>query len=159
MARHARGVCLVGVALVVAAAATVVESRQAPTLPEIMRQKLEHSQRLLEGLVLENFDMIERNANDLRILSDLSSWNVLRTPEYLRLSSTFRDTADRLSRSALNTNLDAATLAYVELTLQCVECHKHVRGVRQARGLADRPWPDLAQLVPEHVKSPDSARR
>jgi hypothetical protein len=139
----------------VVVAGTVAESRQSPTLPEIMRQKLDHSQGLLEGLVLENFNMIERNANDLRILSDLSSWNVLRTPEYQRLSTTFRDTADRLSRSALNESLEGATLAYVELTLQCVECHTHVRGVRQARALDGRAETELVRLVPDRVKSLD----
>jgi hypothetical protein len=153
MTGHARAIWLAGAVLIVAMAGTVVESRQSPTLPEIMRQKLQHSQGLLEGLVLENFDMIERNANDLRILSDLSSWNVLRTPEYQRLSSTFRDTAERLSRSALNESLEGATLAYVELTLQCVECHTHVRGVRQARGPGGQLWPKLAQVAPDRVKS------
>lgn len=141
--------------MVVVVAGTVAESRQSPTLPEIMRQKLDHSQGLLEGLVLENFDIIERNANDLRILSDLSSWNVLRTPEYQRLSTTFRDTADRLSRSALNESLEGATLAYVELTLQCVECHTHVRGVRQARALDGRAEMELVRVVPNRVKSLD----
>lgn len=153
MTRQARAIWLAGAVLIVTVAGTMVESRQSPTLPEIMRQKLEHSQGLLEGLVLENFDMIERNANDLRILSDLSSWNVLRTPEYQRLSSTFRDTADRLARSALNQSLEGATLAYVELTLQCVECHTHVRGVRQARGPVAQPWPELAQVAADSVKS------
>ncbi len=83
---------------------TVAEARQAPTLPEIMRQKLEHSRQLIEGLVLERFETIERNANDLRILSDLSSWNVLRTPEYQRYSSSVRETANRLSQAGLDRN-------------------------------------------------------
>ncbi|MEO2199266.1 MAG: hypothetical protein ABGY72_24715 [bacterium] len=157
MPRHVRGIWLSGAVLLITTAGTVAEARQAPTLPEIMRQKLEHSRQLIEGLVLERFETIERNANDLRILSDLSSWNVLRTPEYQRYSAGFRDTANRLSQAGLDRNLDAATLAYVELTLQCVECHKHVRGVRQAQGLADRPWPELAQIDPDRVKSRGAA--
>lgn len=158
MTRHAKTILVAGAVLVATVAGTAVETRQGPTLPEIMRQKLEHSQGLLEGLVLENFDMIERNANDLRILSDLSSWNVLRTPEYQRFSSRFRDTADRLSQSALNQSLDSATLAYVELTLQCVECHTHVRGVRQARGLETWPSTEFAQGPADRVKSHGAAQ-
>jgi len=119
--------------VLVLAGGPVIESRQAPTLPEIMRQKLDHMQQLLEGLTLARYPMMERNANDLRILSELSSWNILRTPEYLRYSSDFRDTSERLSQAAIDQNLDAATLAYVELTLKCVECHKHVRGQQLAR--------------------------
>ena len=130
----------VGVVLLIAAG-TVIESRQAPTLPEIMRAKLDHTQQILEGIVLAQFEIIERNANDLRILSDLSTWNVLRTTEYLRYSSDFRDTAERLTQAAIDRNLDAATLAYVELALKCVECHKHVRGVELARDHREPPWP------------------
>ena len=111
-----------------------------------MRSKLEHTQQILEGIALARFDQIERNANDLRILSDLSTWNVLRTPEYLRYSSDFRDTALRLTESAMDRNLDAATLAYVELALKCVECHKHVRGADLARDHRTLPPPpELAQ--------------
>lgn len=134
-----------GVVLVLVAGA-LTESRQAPTLPEIMRSKLEHTQQILAGIALARFDQIERNANDLRILSDLSTWNVLRTPEYLRYSAGFRDTAVRLTDAAMDENLDAATLAYVELTLKCVECHKHVRGVELARDHRELPRPpELAQ--------------
>ena len=130
----------VGVLLLLVGGA-VTAARQGPTLPEIMRAKLDHTQRILEGIALARFEIIERNANDLRILSDLSTWNVLRTPEYLRYSSGFRDTTERLTKAAVDRNLDAATLAYVELTFNCVECHKHVRGVETARHLGDEPWP------------------
>jgi hypothetical protein len=131
--------------VVLLAAGTIAESRQR-TLQEIMRAKLEHTQNVLEGVALARFDIIERNANDLRILSDLSSWNVLRTPEYVRYSGDFRESAERLTQAAIDQNLDAATLAYVELTLKCVECHKHVRGIELARDHRAPPRPtDLAQ--------------
>jgi len=129
-------------ALVLLMTGVVAESRQAPTLPEIMRQKLDHTQQILAGVATAQFGTIERNANDLRILADLSSWNVMRTPEYLRFSNDFKDTARRLSQAALDRNLDAATLAYVELTLKCVECHKYVRGVENARDHYSLPRPD-----------------
>lgn len=129
-------------ALVVLMSGALAESRQAPTLPEIMKSKLEHTQQILEGVATARFGTIERNANDLRILADLSSWNVLRTPEYLRFSSDFKDTAVRLAEAAMDRNLDAATLAYVELTLKCVECHKYVRGVELALDHRALPWPD-----------------
>ena len=141
MPRGTRWGWVAGVVLLLAAG-TVSESRQAPTLPEIMRQKLDHMQQILEGVALARFEIIERNANDLGILSELSSWNVLRTPEYVRHSSDFRDTAVRLTQAAIDQNLDAATLAYVELTLKCVECHKHVRGVQLAQVHGGSPSAD-----------------
>ena len=36
-------------------------------------------------------------------------------------------TTERMSKAADEQNLDAAALAYVQLTLNCVDCHKHVR--------------------------------
>jgi hypothetical protein len=148
---------LAGVILLLAAG-TVGESRQAPNLSEIMRQKLDHMQQILEGVALARFEIIERNANDLRILSELSSWNLLRTPEYLRYSSDFRDTSTRLTEAAIDQNLDAATLAYVELTLKCVECHKHVRGVQLARLQFERPLSGLARHQLSGVKPWDKQR-
>jgi hypothetical protein len=42
----------------------------------------------------------------------------------------FRRTADTLSKYAKDKNIDGAALTYVELTLSCVKCHKHVRETR-----------------------------
>ena len=36
-----------------------------------------------------------------------------------------------LIKNAEDRNLDAAALSYVDLTLTCVKCHKHVREVRK----------------------------
>ena len=58
-------------------------------------------------------------------------WNVIQTPEYQQRSDEFRRHARALTKAAQDKNLDGATLAYVQLTLACVECHKHVRHFRQ----------------------------
>src|SRR5204863_284991 len=58
---------------------------------------------------------------------------VLMTPLYVLYSAEFQRVADNLAKNAQDKNLDAAALSYVELTLTCVKCHKHVREVRMAR--------------------------
>ena len=98
-----------------------------------MRLKLGHSQKVLEGLVLEDFGMIDKQAQELSLLSQDANWQVLQTPEYLQLSVEFRRSADALSRAAKEKNLDKATLAYLGMTMKCVGCHEHVRDVRMAR--------------------------
>jgi hypothetical protein len=40
---------------------------------------------------------------------------------------------DDLIEKAREKNLDGAALSYVEMTLSCVKCHKHVREVRTTR--------------------------
>jgi hypothetical protein len=65
------------------------------------------------------------------LLSHESNWNVLQTEEYVLDSSDFRRRTDGLIRAAKSKNLEGASLAYVEVTLSCVHCHKHVRDARK----------------------------
>ena len=44
-----------------------------------------------------------------------------------------RRIAEKLEKSAKDKRLDGATLAYVDMTLSCVECHKYVRNVLIAK--------------------------
>ena len=63
----------------------------------------------------------------MKKLSMESGWNVQTTPAYLKLSSEFRDSAERLRKAAEKKNIDGSTLAYFEVTLNCVRCHKYIR--------------------------------
>lgn len=92
-----------------------------------MRLKLEHSQKVLEGVALENFGLIKQHAQKLGSLALDENWQVLQTREYRDYSDEFQQIVGRLSKAADDNNLDAAALGYVELTLNCVNCHKHVR--------------------------------
>lgn len=108
-----------------------------------MRAKLEHSKNILEGLTTENFGLLAKESQQLTLLSLDADWQVLQTAEYAQLSLAFRKTSQSLTEAAQKKNLDGATLAYVELTLKCVQCHKYVRTVEMAR-LND----PLHQLLP-----------
>ncbi len=108
------------------------DSPPLQTLQEIMQMKLGHAQGVLEAIVLDDFEGVETHAQQLLRLSETTTWNVLRTPEYRRYSGGFRDAASNLIEEARARNLDGAALAYVELTLKCVQCHKELRGARMA---------------------------
>ena len=109
---------------------------------EFMRLKLGHSQAVLEGLATEDFRMIEKAAQAMSAQSMEESWQVFETPEYLQHSSEFRRAADTLSAAARDKNLDGSALAFVGLTLKCVQCHKYVRDVQMA-GLELSPATNL----------------
>lgn len=98
-----------------------------------MRAKLEHSQKVLEGLTLEDYDKIAKHAQEMSLLSQASTWQALQTPEYHDRSVEFRRSVDALTEAAKKKNLEGAALAYVEVTMKCVSCHKYVRKVRMAR--------------------------
>ena len=98
-----------------------------------MQRKLVHAQKVLEAIALEDYRGIEHHAQQLSLLSQAATWNVINTPEYLMHSREFRRAAERMRDAAKQKNLDAAALAYMQMTLKCVECHKHVRKVKTAR--------------------------
>ena len=95
-----------------------------------MRAKLAHSSEVLEGLALEDFDMIARGAQELALASQASSWQVLQTEDYARQSAEFRRSCDTLRTAAKGKNLDGAALAWMDVTMKCVQCHKYVRDQR-----------------------------
>ena len=99
---------------------------------QFMRKKLDHSQKLLEAVVIEDFDAISTESQKLSLLSQEASWKVLQTEDYVQHSKEFRRAADAITQAARKKNLDGAALAYVDLTMKCVNCHKYVRGVRIA---------------------------
>ena len=99
---------------------------------EFMRMKLDFSKKILEGLVTEDFDSIVDGAGKLKRLSMAAEWEVPTIPnvqEYLPFTTDFQRIADDLQKSARAKNLDGATLAYTRMTINCVECHKYVRGI------------------------------
>ena len=99
----------------------------------LMQRKLEHAQKVLEGVAINDFNLIEKHAQELIQLSKLAEWRVVKTPRYELHSMEFQRSADTLVKEAKNRNSDAAALAYVEMTLTCVKCHKYVRESRMAR--------------------------
>jgi cytochrome c556 len=98
----------------------------------LMKLKLKHSQKVLEGIAVEDFDMIAKNSQQLALLAQEANWRVYQTPEYRHHSADFQRIAESLTKAAKERNGDAAALAYVQLTMSCVNCHKYVRGVRMA---------------------------
>lgn len=105
----------------------VTDVPQVRRIAAFMRPKLQHSQKVLEGIVMKDFDMISKNARKLSLLSMDSSWQVIQKQEYFDRSREFQRTAYMLSQLADKNNLDGAALAYIQLTTQCFECHKYVR--------------------------------
>ncbi|HVC95778.1 MAG TPA: hypothetical protein VND64_18945 [Pirellulales bacterium] len=101
-------------------------------LAAFMRMKLDHSQKVLEGLVVEDYKLIAHHSNQMALLVLDENWMVLQTPEYRHHSADFQMVANRLTEAAREENLDGATLAYVDLTMSCVNCHKYTRGARFA---------------------------
>lgn len=120
-----------GMVLVAGSTALLIARQEQEKINEdkrpFMQRKLDASREIVKGLSLENYDIISQNAQELMTLSHEAQWKAMTTPEYLRMSSEFRGSAQRLRDGANDENLNGATLAYFEVTLNCVRCHQYIR--------------------------------
>ena len=97
-----------------------------------MRVKLEHSKGILEGLVNDDFQRIGKEARAMRRLNELERWFRADTPQYKARLRAFWLATDSLVEAADKKNLDAATLAYTQMTIDCVACHRQVRAAEKS---------------------------
>lgn len=119
------GVLLAAVATCSLIAAELQPRRAASQA--FMRQKLGWSQATLEGLTLEKFDLVSKNAIQMRNMTHSNLWFTVRQPDYLRLTTNYQKSVDQLYLAAVDKKLDAATEAYVSVMRSCVDCHRVVR--------------------------------
>jgi hypothetical protein len=92
-----------------------------------MQKKLEYSENILAGLAKEDFDQIAKNARSMGALNQMEKWVRGGTPQYRAQLGIFQNANQQIIRMAQEEKLDGAALAYVQLTLSCVNCHKVVR--------------------------------
>ena len=149
---------LVFLTLLVAASVslTLAQSKRNRAAREFMRDKLELSQRVLEGLALEDYDLISAKGAKLSAMSREADWRVFQNPDYDQQSVIFRGHVDTLVKAARDKNLDAATLAYVRMTMSCVDCHKLVRGKLAAQADAGSRAQQSVRSKNQSVESPKS---
>jgi hypothetical protein len=92
-----------------------------------MKQKLLNSKAILEGLTREDFKLIQDNAQTMQFMGYLERWLRKDAQGYKEQLHAFEYANAALVRAARDKNLDGATLAYTQLTISCVQCHKIVR--------------------------------
>jgi cytochrome c556 len=117
-------VCVLALGL----AAGIAQSKRSRAAKEFMRDKLELTQKVLEGVATEDWDVVAAKGTKLSAMTQEADWRVFENPNYEQQSQMFRQHVDSLVKAAKKKDLDAATLAYVRMTISCVDCHKAVRG-------------------------------
>lgn len=121
---------MIGVALAVAGGVLLGGSSTAPQEPsdetsrEIMWRKLDLSHNVLDALTLKDFEALEAYAEDLEMLGTAGFLYILDTEEYRSHAMQFRAAARALRTAAEEENAEAGALAYVDLTLRCIRCHR-----------------------------------
>jgi hypothetical protein len=102
---------------------------------QLMAEKLQNSQKILEGIATAKFDKIEKHANELIRISKTAEWLAAanKKPRYELFSNEFQRSAEELAKKAKAKNIDGVTLAYFDLTKACVRCHQYMREIQDAR--------------------------
>lgn len=125
MAAAVLGVVLGGVAWL----SGFQKERELKPSQEIMWRKLDLSHDTLDALALDDFDAIAAYADDLDAMSRVEEWAISDSDAYLSESAQFRRAARELGEAARARDSEAAALAYVDLTLRCVRCHRLLGGL------------------------------
>jgi hypothetical protein len=117
----------------VPAPARGAEQPQQKKLRDFMRQKLTASSQVLEGLAVEDHELIKEGADALYKMSAAELFNVLLDDDYREFNREFRSSIRKLREAADDKNIDDAALQWIDAVKSCVECHKYVRARRGAK--------------------------
>ena len=123
---------------------TAVAFAQERELKRVMHDKLEHAQQMLAAVVTSDWPALERQSRDLLRVTENPAWAAaFKTPMYARQSEAFLRATQDLVEAAQRRDLEVAPIAYVSLTLTCVQCHRYTARARVANndggGATKRP--------------------
>src|SRR5262249_52964074 len=96
-----------------------------------MTKKLEFSQKILQGLTQADFETVRKNADGMVVVGYLEGWDRAGTPGYKKQMKAFESANKDLIRHAEKKDVKAATKAYTQLVVSCVECHTIVRDAKK----------------------------
>ena len=92
-----------------------------------MRKKLDYSQALLKGLAMADYKQIKVNGARMRLLSKVEGFVRSKNSRYTLHLRRFENICDEIVREAGEENLSGVTLAFNQLTVNCVNCHRSLR--------------------------------
>ncbi|HEY4308463.1 MAG TPA: hypothetical protein VGN12_03335 [Pirellulales bacterium] len=96
-----------------------------------MKKKLDFSTHILAGLATADFEKISTAAQSMKNLNQIEEWARRKNAdEYRTQLHIFRFANSELVRQAEKKNMDGVALAYSQLTLSCVNCHKLMRDAK-----------------------------
>ena len=118
-----------------------------------MHSKLTSSQRVLEGLVSKDFDLVARGAREMKRISEAAEWPRPRDAVYEHFSAEFRRQCNQLEKLAKSSNHEGVSFTYLHLTTTCIQCHNYVRdSMRVAESQRHGNVQAIPSQWPEHSR-------
>ncbi|OYW19218.1 MAG: hypothetical protein B7Z55_09290 [Planctomycetales bacterium 12-60-4] len=155
-----RSMCLAG-AVVLAAGGLfaagdrdVASTQHNEQLSGLMLAKLASSQKIVSGLVSEDFAEIRKGAEELNRICEATEWAAHSDQIYAHHRTELRRQSLKLVKMADERNLDGAAFTYMHSLTTCISCHQHCRHVLK---IADDVAP-LEKVVPIPVTEDEPQR-
>ena len=124
------GAILLGVLSLFITRTQTVAAQNNHKLAEFMRKKLDASTTILEGLAVEDSELIRRGAADILEMSRAEMWNVYLDDDYREYDRDFRSAIRKLDQAAKEQKFDYAFLQWTDSLKGCIDCHNYVRDNR-----------------------------
>jgi hypothetical protein len=102
---------------------------QDDKLAALMLAKLASSQKIVNGLVSEDFAEIRRGAEGLNRICDATGWAGHTDQIYGHHRTELRRQSEKLIKLADDRNLDGAAFTYMHSLTTCISCHQYCRDV------------------------------
>lgn len=99
----------------------------AGSLHRFMRQKMQASNLILEGLCMDDLKTVAAGTQTLMKMPSEAKWRVSNDMMYRRYSNEFVQAVEELHKEAEENDIDGASMAWVNVTMKCMKCHKWVR--------------------------------
>jgi hypothetical protein len=99
----------------------------AGSLHRFMRQKMQASNLILEGLCMDDLKTVAAGTQTLMKMPSEAKWRVSNDMMYRRYSNEFVQAVEELQKEAEENDIDGASMAWVNVTMKCMKCHKWVR--------------------------------
>ena len=99
----------------------------AGSLHRFMRQKMQASNLILEGLCTDDMKAVAAGTQTLMKMPSEAKWRVSNDMMYRRCSNEFLQAVEELQKEAEENDMDGASMAWVNVTMKCMKCHKWVR--------------------------------
>lgn len=123
-------------------------------LSGLMLAKLASSQKIVSGLVSEDFAEIRRGAEELNRICEATEWAAHGDQIYAHHRTELRRQSLKLVKMADERNLDGAAFTYMHSLTTCISCHQYCREVLK---IADDVTP-LEKVVPIPVTEDEPQR-
>jgi hypothetical protein len=121
--------CGIGASAVLLAVEATPPTNDADNEAALMRAKLASAQKIVEGLMVQDFKLVRNGAQELEKICDATQWHAEEDEVYAHYRTELKRTARKLTLLSQGEDRDAAAYTYMHSITTCINCHDYCRDV------------------------------